>query len=75
MRVPGLVVADGTRIESIRSDASLGQIANGATLPGIVKTVVDMVHRLGISSRGSSRWPSSRGDPAVRGTLARCPGL
>jgi len=42
MRVPGLVVADERLIESIRSDASLQQIANGATLPGIVKAALAM---------------------------------
>ena len=42
MRVPGLVVADDTLMEAIRSDASLEQIANGATLPGIVKASLAM---------------------------------
>ena len=42
MRVPGLVVADDRLIESIKSDASLEQIANGATLPGIVKAAMAM---------------------------------
>src|SRR5439155_1722709 len=42
MRVPGLVVADDALMESIRSDASLEQIANGATLPGIVKASLAM---------------------------------
>src|SRR4249920_2600971 len=42
MRVPGLVVADDHLIESIRSDASLDQLANGATLPGIVKAALAM---------------------------------
>ena len=42
MRVPGLVVADDRLIESIRSDASLEQLANGATLPGIVKAAMAM---------------------------------
>jgi len=42
MRVPGLVVADDRLIESIRSDASLEQVANGATLPGIVKAAMAM---------------------------------
>jgi tRNA-splicing ligase RtcB (3'-phosphate/5'-hydroxy nucleic acid ligase) len=42
MRVPGLVVADETLIDAIRSDASLEQIANGATLPGIVKASLAM---------------------------------
>src|SRR5438445_12337203 len=42
MRVPGLVIADDQLIESIRSDASLEQIANGATLPGIVKAAMTM---------------------------------
>src|SRR5712692_7003778 len=42
MRVPGLVVADERLIEAIRSDASLEQLANGATLPGIVKASLAM---------------------------------
>ena len=42
MRVPGLVIADDRLIESIRSDASLDQIANGATLPGIVRAAMAM---------------------------------
>jgi tRNA-splicing ligase RtcB len=42
MRVPGLVVADETLMEAIRSDASLEQVANGATLPGIVKASLAM---------------------------------
>ena len=42
MRVPGLVVADDRLIESIKSDASLEQIVNGATLPGIVKAAMAM---------------------------------
>jgi len=42
MRVPGLVVADDALMEAIRSDASLEQIANGATLPGIVKASLAM---------------------------------
>jgi tRNA-splicing ligase RtcB len=42
MRVPALVVADEHLIDSIRSDASLEQIANGATLPGIVKAAMAM---------------------------------
>ena len=42
MRVPGLVVADAALMEDIRSDASLEQVANGATLPGIVKASMAM---------------------------------
>src|SRR5258705_9797875 len=42
MRVPGLVIADDRLIESIRSDASLQQLANGATLPGIVRSAMAM---------------------------------
>ena len=42
MRVPGLVVADEALIASIRGDASLEQLANGATLPGIVKAALAM---------------------------------
>jgi len=42
MRVPGLVVADETLLAAIRSDASLEQLANGATLPGIVRASLAM---------------------------------
>ena len=42
MRVPALIVADDRLIDSIKSDASLEQIANGATLPGIVKAAMAM---------------------------------
>ena len=42
MRVPALVVADDTLMAAIRTDASLEQIANGATLPGIVKAALAM---------------------------------
>jgi tRNA-splicing ligase RtcB len=42
MRVPGLVIADDQLLEWIRSDASLEQIANGATLPGIVRAAMVM---------------------------------
>ncbi|MBI1734802.1 MAG: RtcB family protein [Candidatus Rokubacteria bacterium] len=37
MHVPGFVVADAALMAHIRTDASLQQLANGATLPGIVK--------------------------------------
>jgi tRNA-splicing ligase RtcB len=37
MRVPAFVVADAQLMSHITSDASLEQLANGATLPGIVK--------------------------------------
>src|SRR5439155_1597768 len=37
MRVPGLVVADEPLMRQIRTDAALAQLANGATLPGIVR--------------------------------------
>jgi tRNA-splicing ligase RtcB len=42
MRVPALVVADEALMAQIRSDASLDQLANGATLPGIVKAALAM---------------------------------
>jgi tRNA-splicing ligase RtcB (3'-phosphate/5'-hydroxy nucleic acid ligase) len=42
MRVPGLIVADEPLLAAIRGDASLEQIANGATLPGIVKASLAM---------------------------------
>jgi tRNA-splicing ligase RtcB len=37
MRVPGLILADDALMAQIRRDASLEQVANAATLPGIVK--------------------------------------
>jgi tRNA-splicing ligase RtcB len=42
MRVPALVVADETLMAQIRTDASLDQLANGATLPGIVRAALAM---------------------------------
>jgi tRNA-splicing ligase RtcB len=42
MRVPARVVADETLIAHLRSDASLDQLANGATLPGIVRAALAM---------------------------------
>src|SRR5437899_10548071 len=42
MRVPGLIVADEHLIASIRSDASLEQLAKGGTPPGIVKAALAM---------------------------------
>ena len=42
MRVPALVVADDALMAAIQSDASLEQIANGATLPGVVKAALAM---------------------------------
>ena len=42
MRVPALVVADDALMTAIQSDASLEQIANGATLPGVVKAALAM---------------------------------
>ena len=42
MRVPGLVVADEALIAHIRREAALEQLANGATLPGLVKAVLAM---------------------------------
>ena len=42
MRVPGLVVADEPLMRQIRSDAALAQLANGATLPGIVRAALAM---------------------------------
>ena len=37
MRVPGLILADEPLMAQIRRDTSLEQVANAATLPGIVK--------------------------------------
>jgi tRNA-splicing ligase RtcB len=42
MRVPGMVVADEQLMGQITSDASLEQLANAATLPGIVKAAFAM---------------------------------
>jgi tRNA-splicing ligase RtcB len=42
MRVPARVVADDALIGHLRSDASLDQLANGATLPGIVRAALAM---------------------------------
>lgn len=42
MRVPALVVADDALMAHIRTEASLVQLANGATLPGIVKAAMAM---------------------------------
>jgi tRNA-splicing ligase RtcB len=42
MRVPALIVADEALMAHIRTEASLEQLANGATLPGIVKAALAM---------------------------------
>src|SRR6184192_2463404 len=42
MRVPGLVVADEPLMRQIRTDLALAQLANGATLPGIVRAAFAM---------------------------------
>jgi tRNA-splicing ligase RtcB len=42
MRVPALIVADDVLMAQIRTEASLVQLANGATLPGIVKAAMAM---------------------------------
>jgi tRNA-splicing ligase RtcB len=42
MRVPGLVYADDTLMDAIRQEAALEQVANAATLPGIVKASLAM---------------------------------
>ena len=42
MRVPALIVADEVLMAHIRTEASLAQLANGATLPGIVKAAMAM---------------------------------
>jgi tRNA-splicing ligase RtcB len=42
MRVPGLVVADERLMAHLRREAALEQLANGATLPGIVKASLAM---------------------------------
>src|SRR2546428_741213 len=55
MRVPGLVVADEPLMRQIRTDAALAQLANGATLPGIVRAALAMpdIHQgYGLPVRG-----------------------
>src|SRR5206468_5496693 len=42
MRVPGLIYASDELMAAIRRDASLEQVANAATLPGIVKASLAM---------------------------------
>ncbi len=42
MRVPGIVYADDELMAAIRRDGSLEQVANAATLPGIVKASLAM---------------------------------
>jgi len=42
MRVPARMVADDVLIGNLRTDASLDQLANGATLPGIVGAAMAM---------------------------------
>src|SRR4029450_2812856 len=42
MRVPALIVADEPLMTAIRSDASLEQLANGATLPGSARAALAM---------------------------------
>jgi len=47
MRVPGRIYADEILLEAIRRDGSLEQVANAATLPGIVSASLAMpdIHR------------------------------
>ncbi|HEX5814643.1 MAG TPA: RtcB family protein [Methylomirabilota bacterium] len=40
--MPVLVVADEPLVRQIRADAALAQLANGATLPGIVRAALAM---------------------------------
>ena len=42
MRVPALVVADEALMQQIRTDSALSQLANGATLPGVVRAAMAM---------------------------------
>ncbi|HEY7138581.1 MAG TPA: RtcB family protein [Methylomirabilota bacterium] len=42
MRVPGLIYADEALMTAIRQDAALDQVANAASLPGIVKASLAM---------------------------------
>jgi len=82
MRVPGLVVADERLMEAIRSDASLEQLANGATLPGIVRASLAMpdIHQGyglpvgGVVATDAERGVVSPGDccgPACRRARSR----
>jgi len=42
MRVPGRIYADDALIEKMRTDATLQQCANVATLPGLYKYAITM---------------------------------
>ena len=72
MRVPGLVVADEVLMAHIRSEAALAQLANGATLPGIVKAALAMpdIHQgYGLPVGGVVIYPAAFPRTALR--LAR----
>src|SRR6516165_528940 len=42
MRVPGLIYADETQIKQIEEDQAVEQVANAATLPGVVRCAIAM---------------------------------
>src|SRR5512141_1934396 len=42
MRVPGIIYANDSLMEHIKKDRSIEQVANAATLPGIVKASLAM---------------------------------
>ena len=42
MRVPGLIFSSASMLESLGEDQSLQQVANVATLPGIVRSSIAM---------------------------------
>src|SRR5207244_5731385 len=77
MRVPGLVVADRHLIAGIRGDASLEQLANGATLPGIVRAALAMpdIHQgYGLPVGGVVATDAARGvvSPGAIGVDINC---
>src|SRR5439155_25395377 len=63
-RVPALIVADQALISHTRREASLEQLANGATLPGIVKAALampDIHHGYGLPVGGVVATDAERG--------------
>ncbi|HUV29988.1 MAG TPA: RtcB family protein [Acidobacteriota bacterium] len=64
MRVPGLIYADGTMVESITADNSPDQVAHVATLPGIVKNsfaMPDIHHGYGFAIGGVAAFDADEG--------------
>ena len=62
MRVPARLFADGELLDAIRPDRSLEQLANMATLPGVVDASLAMpdIHQ-GYGSRGRRGAAGDRG--------------